>query len=109
MHVTVHTVAIDIARFLRKTLRMAMRVPTNVTLPADLVEEIDQLAGRRNRSRFIEEAARAKLRREQLRLAIERTAGVLKAEDYPEWATSEMVVEWVRARRAEVTDPGPGS
>ncbi|KRT63719.1 MAG: hypothetical protein XU10_C0008G0082 [Chloroflexi bacterium CSP1-4] len=92
---------------MRNTLRMAMRVPTNVTLPADLVAEIDEVAGRRNRSHFIEEAARAKLKREQLRLAIERSAGAWKAEDYPEFATPEMVVEWVRARRAEVTDPGP--
>lgn len=88
---------------------MAMRVPTNLMLPADLVADIDEIAGPRNRSRFIEEAARAKLKREQLRVAIERSAGVLKAEDYPEWATSEMVVEWVRARRAEITDPGPES
>jgi hypothetical protein len=29
--------------------------------------------------------------------------------DYPEFATSEMVVEWVRARRSEATDPGPES
>ena len=96
-------------RLLRNILRMATRIATNLMLPADLVAEIDEVAGPRNRSRFIEEAARAKLKREQLRLAIERTAGVLKAEDYPEWATSEMVVEWVRARRAEVTDPGPGA
>ena len=86
---------------------MAMRIPTNLMLPADLVAEIDEIAGPRNRSRFIEEAARAKLKREQLRIAIERSFGALKAVDYPEWATSEMVVEWVRARRADVTDPGP--
>jgi len=92
---------------MRKTIRMVMRVPTNLMLPPDLVAQIDAVAGLRNRSRFIEEAARAKLKREQLRLAIERSAGVLKAEDYPEWATSEMVVEWVRKSRAEETDPGP--
>jgi metal-responsive CopG/Arc/MetJ family transcriptional regulator len=92
---------------MRDTLRMTMRVPTNLMLPPDLVAQIDEVAGPRNRSRFIEEAARAKLKREQLRLAIERSVGVLKAEDYPEWATSEMVVEWVRKIRAEETDPGP--
>jgi metal-responsive CopG/Arc/MetJ family transcriptional regulator len=84
-----------------------MRVPTNVSLPAALVAEIDEVAGRRNRSRFIEEAARAKLKREQLRVAIERSAGAWRTEDYPEFATSEMVVEWVRKIRAEETDPGP--
>jgi predicted transcriptional regulator len=86
---------------------MTMRVATNLMLPADLVAEIDEVAGPRNRSRFIEEAARAKLKREQLRLAIEHSAGAWSKEEHPEWATPEMVVEWVRARRAEVTDPGP--
>jgi len=91
---------------MRDTLRMTMRRAANLMLPADLVAEIDEVAGPRNRSRFIEEAARAKLKREQLRLAIERTAGAWKAEDYPEFATSQMVVEWVRKIRAEETDPG---
>ena len=36
-----------------------------------------------------------------------RSFGILNAEDHPEWATSAMVVEWVRALRAEETDPGP--
>ena len=88
---------------------MAMRIATNLMLPADLVAEIDEIAGPRNRSRFIEEAARAKLKREQLRIAIDRAAGAWTAEDYPEFATSELVVEWVRKIRAEVTDPGPGT
>lgn len=82
-----------------------MRIATNLMLPAELVAEIDRIAGPRNRSRFFEEAARARLRREQLRVAVEASAGAWRVEDYPEFATSEMVAEWVRARRAEVTDP----
>lgn len=31
----------------------------------------------------------------------------LEAEDYPHWSTPEKVVEWVRERRVEATDPGP--
>ena len=83
------------------------RVPTNLSLPRDLVAEVDAVAGARGRSRFIEEATHQALRRERLRLMIERTAGVLRAEDYPTWRTSEDVVAWVRAMRAEETDPGP--
>lgn len=49
------------------------------------------------------EALEAKLKRERLREAIRSTAGILKAEDYPYWRTSEDVVEWVRAGRAERT------
>lgn len=84
-----------------------MSVRTNLLLPEDLVEELDRVAGPRNRSKFVAEAIRYRLKRERLRQAWEASFGVLKAEDHPHWATSEMVVEWVRAMRAEVTDPGP--
>jgi metal-responsive CopG/Arc/MetJ family transcriptional regulator len=86
---------------------MRMNVRTNLLLPKELVEEVDHFAGERGRSRYVAEALRARLKRDRLKEAMERTAGVWSAEDYPEFATSEMVVEWVRARRAEVTDPGP--
>ena len=94
---------------LRDDMRMPLRTATNLTLPPDLVAQVDEIAGPRGRSRFVEEAVRRELRRERLREALERTAGVLKAEDYPEWATSEKVVEWVRAQRAQETDPGDDS
>lgn len=91
-------------------VRMAVR--TNLLLPEKLLEEVDRYAGPRGRSRFVAEALEAKVKRERLRLAIEQSAGVLKAEDYPHWATSEMVIEWVRELRREETrlppdfDPG---
>jgi metal-responsive CopG/Arc/MetJ family transcriptional regulator len=83
-----------------------MNVRTNLFLPKELVEEVDRYAGARGRSRYVADALRAKLKRDRLKEAIESTAGVLRPEDYPEWSTSEQVVEWVRARRSEVTDPG---
>ena len=78
-----------------------MNVRTNLLLPEALVREVDKFAGPRGRSRFVAEALETKLKRERLREAIRSTAGVLKAEDYPYWATSEDVVEWVRALRRE--------
>ena len=84
-----------------------MNVRTNLLLPKDLVEQVDHFAGERGRSRYVAEALRARLKRDRLKEAIARTAGVLRAEDYPEWETSEQVVDWVRARRSESTDPGP--
>ena len=83
-----------------------MNVRTNLLLPADLVAELDHVAGPRNRSRFVADAVRYKLRREKLRQTWEASFGILKAEDYPHWATSEQVVEWVRELRSEETDPG---
>jgi hypothetical protein len=119
----VAALAIDDAAHLRDAVRMAVRtattrrgpkaererVPTNLSLPRDLVAEVDAVAGDRGRSRFIEDATRYALRRERLRLAIQRTAGAWAGRDDlpPEWSTSEGVVAWVRALRAEETDPGP--
>jgi len=80
-----------------------MNVRTNLLLPEALVREVDKYAGPRGRSRFVAEALEAKLKRERLREAIRSTAGILNAADYPYWATSEDVVEWVRAGRAETT------
>lgn len=105
---------------MRKTLRMtvrissttvkddppplpARRVPVNMSLPEELVRQLDEVAGPRSRSAFAEDALRRAIRREKLRVAIERTAGSLRAEDYPHWRTSEDVVRWVEEMRAEVT------
>ena len=83
-----------------------MNVRTNLLLPKELVDEVDRFAGERGRSRYVAEALRARLKRDQLMEAIEKTAGAWSAAEYPEFATSEQVVEWVRTLRAEVTD-GP--
>jgi predicted transcriptional regulator len=104
---------------MRKTVRMAVRtrsidwtdqprpepkrIPVNLSLPEDLVKDLDEVAGPRNRSAFAEEALRRAVKREQFRIAGARYAGSLKAEDYPHWRTSEDVVEWVRMMRAEET------
>jgi metal-responsive CopG/Arc/MetJ family transcriptional regulator len=86
-----------------------MNVRTNLLLPKDLVEEVDRFAGDRGRSRYVAEALRQRLKRDRLRERIDATAGAWSADAYPEFATPELVVDWVRARRAEVTDQGPES
>ncbi len=73
----------------------------HIVLPDDLVEAIDRLVGKRRRSAFIAEAARDRVRREGLLRALKETAGILKAEDYPEWATPAKVARWVRKIRRE--------
>ena len=91
---------------MRKTVRMAMRSPVNITLPKDLIERLDSVAGSRNRSAFIEEAVRYRIRREEVRRAWEAARGILKGD--PRFPTSEAVIDWLRATRSEKTDPGPG-
>jgi metal-responsive CopG/Arc/MetJ family transcriptional regulator len=84
-----------------------MNVRTNLLLPQELVKQVDHFAGPRGRSRYVADALERSVKRDRLKEAIETTAGVLRREDYPEWSTSEQVVEWVRERRSEVTDAPP--
>lgn len=90
---------------MRNDVRMSLRIAVNMSLPKNLIDELDEVAGARNRSAFVEDAIRYRLRREQMRRGWESARGSWK--DHPDFPTSESVVEWVRARRAESTDPGP--
>ena len=82
-----------------------MNVRTNLLLPRDLVEEVDRIAGPRGRSRFFADAARRRLQQESGLRMVRDTAGALRTEDYPHWATSEDVVRWISDRRSEKTEP----
>ena len=90
---------------MRHHVRMAVR--TNLLLPEDVVEALDRVAGPRGRSRYVAEAVRERLRRDERMAAIREAAGSWR--DHPMFPTSEAVVEWVRELRREQTDPGePG-
>ncbi len=80
-----------------------MNVRTNLLLPRDLVERVDEVAGPRGRSRYVAAALEKQLRRDQWYAAARATAGVWK--DHPLFPTDESVVEWVGALRAQDTDP----
>lgn len=80
-----------------------MNVRTNLMLPQELVEAIDEFAGPRGRSRYVTEILERQVRRERLFAAIRDSAGAWK--DHPLFPTSESVVEWVQAMRAEGSDP----
>lgn len=85
---------------------MTVRTPTNLSLPSDLVAEVDRIAGKGNRSAFVEDAVRRQLRRERLRDAMARTAGAWRDKGPREWSTPGGVAGWVRSLRSEETDPG---
>jgi hypothetical protein len=77
---------------------------THISLPEDLVREIDEYAGPRGRSAFIEDAVRRKLLNERQKRAIERASELpgLDPKDYPHWATPELTSQWVHdMRRAD--------
>ncbi len=49
---------------------------TNLTLPEDLLAEVDALAGPRGRSRYVAEAVARRVQRDKLGAAIQASAGV---------------------------------
>jgi metal-responsive CopG/Arc/MetJ family transcriptional regulator len=85
--------------------RVRMHVRTNLLLPSDLVAEVDAIAGPRGRSRYVTKALEREVRRDRWWVEAQRTAGGWTAESHPQFETSEQVREWVRAGRAEGTEP----
>ncbi len=75
-------------------------VKTPLILPEDLVKEIDELIGRRKRSKFITKVTRKELKRIHLQRALERAAGAWKDEDHPE-LEKKGTYKWVRDFREE--------
>lgn len=74
---------------------------TNVTLPADLLEEVDRYAGPRGRSRYVAEAVAQRVRRDALGAAIRETAGAMR--NRAGWMSPEEVAAWVNDLRSEET------
>lgn len=86
---------------MRNTVRMSVR--TNLLLPEDLVEQLDRVAGPRGRSRYVAEAVRERLRREERRALLGQVAGAWR--DNPLFPSSDAVYRWVRALRNEDREP----
>jgi hypothetical protein len=75
---------------------------TNLTLPADLMAEVDKLAGPRGRSRYVAEAVAQRVRRDGLGKAIRDTAGIMRGT--PHEMSREDVSAWIDDLRSEETD-----
>ncbi|MGH2355570.1 MAG: hypothetical protein ACRDJN_28520 [Chloroflexota bacterium] len=71
----------------------------HVVLPKDLVSSVDELVGRRSRSRFFTEAVTEKLARIRREKLLRDAAGALADRDTPGWESSAAVSEWVRRSR----------
>ena len=72
-----------------------------MTLPEELVREIDRVAGRRKRSQFIVEAVRERLAKLRFSEALAQAAGAWSDENHPDLVTQEDINRYLRrARRA---------
>jgi len=70
-----------------------------IKFPLEVIGDLERLVRSGKRSEFVVEATREKLERVKLGEALSKTAGSLKPEDYPEFATSEDAAKWVRELR----------
>jgi metal-responsive CopG/Arc/MetJ family transcriptional regulator len=75
---------------------------TNLTLPEELMAEVDEIAGPRGRSRYVAEAVAQRVKRDKLGKAIRETAGIMVGS--PGWMSPDEVVRWVDFLRSEETD-----
>jgi metal-responsive CopG/Arc/MetJ family transcriptional regulator len=79
----------------------------HIVVSDELVKQVDELVGQRQRSRFFEKAVEEKLTRVRRLRAFDKVAGSLKDKHIPEWGTVESTIEWVRAgRRGRSTPAG---
>jgi hypothetical protein len=74
-------------------------IRTHVVIPKDLVASVDELVGKRARSKFFADAAAEKLARANLSRLARSVAGSLADVDVPGWESSDAAAEWVRASR----------
>lgn len=82
---------------------MTKKVKTHVTLPANVLKTLDELAGKRGRSRFITEAAEEKIAREKFLKALAESAGAWKDKNHPELSSTEDINRYVRKMREQST------
>ena len=68
---------------------------TNVILPEDLIREVDRIAGKRKRSRFIVEAIEERLDRMRLLAALEQAAGAWGDEHYGDLDSQVALNAWL--------------
>lgn len=72
---------------------------THVVMSDEVLKAIDEVAGKRGRSRFLEEAAAEKLERLELTGAIRATAGIARSRAYSHWRDRDVAATWVRETR----------
>ncbi len=74
-------------------------IRTHVVIPKELVDSVDELVGKRSRSRFFAEAVEEKLSRVRLAKAARKLVGSLTEAAIPGWESSASAAAWVHASR----------
>lgn len=72
---------------------------THVVMSDEVLAAVDEVAGKRGRSRFLEEAAKEKLEQLALAESLEATAGIARGRSYAHWRDRRAAGDWVRKTR----------
>jgi metal-responsive CopG/Arc/MetJ family transcriptional regulator len=75
---------------------------TNLTLPEQLLRDVDKIAGPRGRSRYVAEAVAQRVKRDRLGAAIREAAGVMVASQHR--MSRDDVTAWIDELRSEESD-----
>jgi len=76
-----------------------MKTKAHLVIPHDLLEEVDQIAGKRRRSLFIAEATREKLQRERFLKTLEETQGAWSDKNHPDLKTIRDMERFISNKR----------
>ena len=77
------------------------KTKVHLTFPPEIITEVDDLVGRRGRSKFVAEAAKEKINRERFSKALEECAGAWKIDDHPELSSTKNVIKFVEKLRED--------
>ena len=78
-----------------------IKTKVHLTFPPEIIREIDNLVGKRGRSKFVSEAAEEKIKREKYSSSLKKCAGAWKSENHPELSSTGHVVKFVEKIRKE--------
>jgi metal-responsive CopG/Arc/MetJ family transcriptional regulator len=76
-----------------------MKAKAHLVIPQEILEEVDQLAGKKRRSLFIAQAALEKLEKERFLKALEETQGGWSDKNHPELRSKRDVEKYVKEKR----------
>jgi hypothetical protein len=65
-----------------------MKTKAHLVIPQEILDEVDQVAGKRRRSLFIAQAAKEKLDRERFIRTLEETCGIWTDDRHPDLKSS---------------------
>jgi len=74
---------------------MGSKSKTHLVFPTELLQTIDQLVGRRKRSKFVVEAAKEKIARERFLKALDEAAGAWTDENHPDLNSNEDIRKYL--------------